>query len=66
MHRHSEHIDRLRAREHPWRYRPHFLHRLWDAWHCLIGSHSLHLAWQVGHDEGTAEEYHRTVVMRGK
>lgn len=38
--------------------------RLREAWWILIGRHSLHRAWQVGHDQGCMHEYHRLVTNK--
>lgn len=56
---------------------PHWLWRLSPRLHCIVaairdiwlistGRITLHVAWQEGHNHGTACEYHRTVVMGGR
>lgn len=56
---------------------PHWLWRLSPRLHCLVaairdiwliaaGRITLHVAWQEGHNHGTACEYHRTVIMGGR
>lgn len=60
------HYDHLVACKHSWRYRPELWGRIKEAWLVLIGRNSLHLAWQVGHDDGIREEYQRCVVNKGR
>ncbi len=42
------------------------LQRVREAWWILTGKHSLHRAWQIGHDQGIAHEYQRVVVNGGR
>lgn len=37
-----------------------------EVWWVITDQWSLHRAWQAGHDQGTAAERHRTVVMGGR
>lgn len=43
--------------------------RWYQSWYeaalILAGKHSLHRAWQLGHDHGTDAEYKRLIKKRG-
>jgi hypothetical protein len=62
----------VEADPRPWvihrdaRGRIRWYQRIVEAWWIVRGKWSLHLAWQEGHNHGTAMEYQRTVVRGGR
>ena len=43
---------------------PRWYQRIVEAWWVLTRRHSLHSAWQSGHDHGSMCEYHRLITNR--
>lgn len=45
---------------------PRWYQRFAEAWWIIRGTWSLHRAWQIGYDAGTAAEYRRIGVCEGR